>query len=186
MNLFFRLLGVIITALFRKQDTDLLGTTKLNFRVWLTDQDMFMHLTNSRYLSFSDLGTINYIVRIGYMSVFRDRGWTPVICAQTMNVSRMLKTPQDFEVHTRLTGWDDTYIGLQHSFIRKGKSHAEVYVIARLAGRDGSRPTPHDLVAAGGKTEKSPPLPKPFLELIEKAEAARHKKVPINRLEPAQ
>ena len=45
MNLFFRLIGVVIAALLRKEDTELLGTTKLKFRVWLTDHDMFMHMT---------------------------------------------------------------------------------------------------------------------------------------------
>ena len=178
MNLFFRLIFVAIKALFRKEDMDLLGTSVLEFRVWLTDQDMFAHMTNSRYLSFSDLGTMNFIIRIGYMRVFQSRGWVPVICAQTMNVSRMLTTPQKFEVHTRLAGWNDTYVGLHHTFMRNDRKHADVYVLARLAARDRSKPTPYDLVAAGGKTVASPTFSKPFLDLIEEAEGARKDKRP--------
>lgn len=173
MNLFFRLVFMIVRALMRKKDESFYGPTRLGFRVWLTDQDMFAHMTNSRYMSFSDLGTINYLIRANFGKVLRARGWTPVICAQSMIVTRMLKTPQKFEVETRLVAWDDTYIALKHTFLRKEEPTAHVYVLGRLTAKDRSKPTPNDLALAMGVTDKSPEFTEPFRKLISVANSHR-------------
>lgn len=173
MNLFFRLVFMVIRALFSRKTAPFYGPTRLKFRVWLTDQDMFAHMTNSRYSSFSDLGTINYLIRAGFGKVLRKRGWAPVVCAQSMVVSRMLKTPQSFDIETHLVAWNETYIGLQHTFIRNDRPTAHVYVLGRLTAQDRSKPTPHDLALAMGVTEKSPEFTQPFLKLIEVADGVR-------------
>lgn len=173
MNLFFRMILVFIRASLRKSSIDVLGKATLKFRVWLTDQDMFAHMTNSRYMSFSDLGTINFIMRSGCWNEMRKRGWYPVICAQSMTVSRMLKFPQRFEVKTNLVGWNDTYVGISHTFIRDDRTHAQVNVLARFASRDRKRIKPQDMINAVGSEALSPEIPAVFQQLIEEAESAR-------------
>jgi len=173
VNLFLRLILVFIRASLSKQRFGILDETRLRYRVWLTDQDMFAHMTNSRYLSFSDLGTINYIMRTGCWSILRKRGWFPVICAQSMVISRMLKTPQKFEVVTKITGWTEAYVGLSHKFYRQGHQHAEVRVIARFASKDKSRVSPQAMIDATGGKVDSPQLPAPYLAMIEDIEQAR-------------
>ena len=173
MNLFFRLVWVFLKASFAKEKITVLGSAVLKFRVWLTDQDMFAHLTNSRYMSFSDLGTINFIIRSGFWGVMRKRGWFPVICAQSMTVSRMLKTPQAFEVSTNLVGWNDTYVGISHTFTRHGQVHAQVNVLARFTSGKRKKITPQDVIRAAGSDTQSPQMPEAFERLILQIDAAR-------------
>ena len=176
MNLFLRLLVVFFRGTFSRRRIGLLDPASLDYRVWLTDQDMFMHMTNSRYLSFSDLGTINYIIRTGCWKILRRKNWYPIICAQTMVVSRMLTTPQKFRLTTRITGWTDTYVGLSHTFVCKGRQHAEVRVIARFMSRDKTKVTPQAMIDEVGEKITSPALPEPYLRMIADIEAARSDK----------
>lgn len=173
MNLFFRLLIVFIRARMSKQKIGATEPVKIDFRVWLTDQDMFMHMTNSRYLSFSDLGTINYMVRAGFWKILRKKGWFPVICAQSMVITRMLDTPNKFQLVTKIIGWTDTYVCISHKFIYRNRQHAEVSVVARFASRDKQLVVPQNLIDASGQTLTSPELPAAFLALIKDVETRR-------------
>lgn len=173
MNLFFRLMIVFLRASLSRNRIGILDSSRLKYRVWLTDQDMFAHMTNSRYMSFADLGTINYIMRSGCWPVLRKKGWYPVICGQSMTVSRMLKTPQKFEIISELTGWDDTYVGLSHRFMRNGKQHAEVRVIARFASRNRKKVTPQDMIDAVGSDAVSPAMPDAYQTMIDDVEIGR-------------
>ncbi|MEM6535493.1 MAG: acyl-CoA thioesterase, partial [Pseudomonadota bacterium] len=173
MNLFFRLLRIFLSSLFAGKHVGLLTQTTLNFRVWITDQDMFMHMTNSRYLSFGDLGTINYILRTGSWTQLRKRGWFPVICGQTMIISRMMAFPQKFELRSRVTGWDDAYVGLLHEFYSKGRKTAEVKVVAKFASTDRKTVAPDDMVALVDPGAVNPGLDQDFQDLIERIKLAR-------------
>ena len=174
MNLFLRLLLVFIRASLSKKDTSIFGSTKLKSRVMLTDQDMFAHMTNSRYFSFSDLGTINFIIRTGCWSHLRKRGWFPVICTEKAVFVRMLRWRQAFEVETRLAGWTDTYICLEHTFLRKEALVARVQLVARFASQKrGERVSMSDVTALLGVEDASPPLSDNFAELVAEMETAR-------------
>lgn len=165
MNLFFRLIGVFLSAIFSKKDNQITDLFKLKFSVWLTDQDMFAHMTNSRYFSLSDLGTINFIIRSGCWSTMRKRGWIPVIISEKVVISKMLKFPQKFDLETQVTCWDETYVCLQHKFMRNGRKHAEVNVLARFASTDRSPVNPQMVLTVVGHQISSPPPTKTFLEL---------------------
>lgn len=132
-----------------------------------------MHMTNSRYLSFSDLGTINYIMRTGCWSELKKRRWYPVICAQSMIITRMLTTPQKFELVTKIAGWTDTYVGISHTFMHRGRKHAEVRVIARFASRDKSKVAPQDMIDAVGSNISSPVLSDDYISMIDQIEERR-------------
>lgn len=173
MNLFFRLVAMFIEAAFSKHRIGMLDEVKRSYRVWLTDQDMFAHMTNSRYLSFGDLGTLNYIIRSNFWPGLRKNGWFPVICGQTMVVSKMLRTPQKFDVVTNVVGWDETYVGLRHSFMRGGKQYAEVRVIARFASSKGGGVSTVTVLDAMPFHYDSPDFPPEYLELIRTVETAR-------------
>ena len=173
MNLFFRLLGIFLRSFFAGKHVGLLDQTVLRFRVWITDQDMFMHMTNSRYLSFGDLGTINYILRTGSWSQLRKRGWFPVICGQTMVISRMLSFPQKFELRSRVTGWDDSYVGLLHEFYAKGRKTAEVKVVAKFASTDRTPVTPAQMVELIDPGAVNPGLDQDFKDLITRIKLGR-------------
>ncbi|MEQ9316332.1 MAG: thioesterase family protein [Henriciella sp.] len=174
MNLFFRLLLVFLRATFSKKNDDVFAETELRSRVMLTDQDMFAHMTNSRYFSFSDLATINYIIRTGYWPKLRKAGWVPVVAAESVTFARTLKAHQAFVIKTRLQGWDERYICLEHNFIRNGKQTARVRSIARFASRrKGKSVTMADVMNLLGVERPSPALPEPYQRLIEDIQADR-------------
>ncbi len=176
MNLFFRLLRVFITALFSKKNNPILKPVSRTYRVWITDQDMFAHMTNSRYLSFSDLGTINYIIRSGTWAVLREMGWFPVICGQTMAVARMLRFPHKFKVTTRITGWNEKYVGLLHEFSSRGRTTAQVKVVARFASNDRKQVNPQSMVDILDPETKNPGLAPEYLSIIDQIEDLRTSK----------
>jgi acyl-CoA thioesterase FadM len=182
MNLFFRLLLVFIRARLSGQRIGMLDPTRLKFRVWLTDQDMFAHMTNSRYMSFGDLGTINYILRSGFWPVLRKRGWFPVICAQYVIITRMLSTPQAFELVTRVVGWDDTYVAIEHQYRRGDTVHARMRVVARFASQKRKRVLTGDVMQAMGVTDQSPALPDYFADMISEV---RDRRTETRQSEPA-
>ncbi|MGB3627091.1 MAG: thioesterase family protein [Henriciella sp.] len=174
MNLFFRLLFVFLRAHFSKKDTDPFDETEIRSRVMLTDQDMFAHMTNSRYFSFSDLATTNFIIRTNFWSRLRKRGWVPVVTAESVTFVKSLRAHQAFSVKTKLVGWDEKYICLEHDFIHKGQKTARVRIVARFASRTkGERVMMSDVVNLLGVDRQSPPLPDPYRRLIEDIRADR-------------
>ena len=173
MNLFFRLLLVFFRARFAKQQLGIFDEAVLKSRVLLTDQDMFAHMTNSRYFSFSDLAIINYIVRIGCWPILRKKGWFPVVCGEDVILTRMLRTPQKFEIRSRLAGWTEDYICFHHRFVRDDKQTAEVHIVARFASRKLEKVTIPNVVDAVGYDGESPQLSEHFLTMIRNIERAR-------------
>ena len=124
MNLLLRLMWIVLRARFAARHTPLTAPIRRRFRVWLTDQDMFLHMTNSRYLSFSDLGRVDLFTRSGLNRLLRQKGWRTSISAQTMTINRMLKTPNAFELETRVHGWNDQFLVVEQTFLRKGRNAA--------------------------------------------------------------
>ena len=173
MNLFIRLLFVFLRANLSRERVSLFDTTRIKAKVRLTDQDMFAHMTNSRYFSFSDLAVINYIVRTGTWTKLKARGWIPGVCSESVTLSRMLSWRDRFEIETRLIGWTDTYMCLEHDFLHKGKLTARIRIISRFASRKRERVTMEDVVAHLGVERASPPLPPEFEAMVNDVEAAR-------------
>ncbi|WP_084399929.1 acyl-CoA thioesterase [Henriciella aquimarina] len=176
MNLFLRLLMTFIRARLSKETPGLFETTRIRSRVMLTDQDMFAHMTNSRYFSFSDLAIINYIVRTGCWTKLRKQGWFPVVCSESVTFARMLRAHQAFTVETRLVGWTDTYICLEHCFLRGKKETATVRIVARFASRKKDRVLMEDVTALLGVEDASPELPDTYLGMIDDVQEARTRK----------
>ncbi|WP_300378982.1 acyl-CoA thioesterase [Henriciella sp.] len=176
MNLFLRLLMTFLRARLSRERPGLFDITRIRSRVMLTDQDMFAHMTNSRYFSFSDLAIINYIIRTGCWKKLRKQGWFPVVCSETVVFSRMLRAHQAFEIETHLVGWTSTYICLEHRFTRKNKETARVRIVARFASRRQERVSMDDITRLLDVETASPPLDEAYQGMIADVEAARARK----------
>lgn len=169
MNLFFRRLWVYIRAQLSSKDGLITDIYSIPFRVWLTDQDTFLHLTNSRYLSFSDLGRLNMLIRSGIREILQREAWDLVICSQTRTIARMLKSPQTFEMACQITGWTDEHLAICHRFQRSSKTHAEVNSLVRIQNRAGEIIPVSHLLQALEVSDPSPPLTSVFADLVERA-----------------
>ena len=64
MNLWFRLLKILLLGFLGKR-VKWDAPTRVFFRVWPTDLDINLHMTNSRYLAMMDMARINMMLRTG-------------------------------------------------------------------------------------------------------------------------
>ena len=173
MNLFFRLLRILLPAWFARKQTHILDVHTIRSAVWIGDHDPMGHMTNSRYSSFTDLGIMNFMGRTGTLKAFRKRGWLPIIQHEALTYFSSMSFPQKFELQTRMVGWDGTYMCFRHTFVSKGKTIATSRMIARLIGRRKERVTADMALEALGMPMESPPLEKPFLDAIAELRAER-------------
>lgn len=174
MNLFFRLCLILLKAAFRRHpNCHVLDTTSRSFSVWLTDQDVLGHMTNSRYFSFTDLAMIDFMLKTGALKIARQRKWLPIICFEDLGFHRMLKFPQRFSLSTRICGWTENYIVFQHEFTRDGNLHSDGFSLARFVHRSGGAVKISDVADAFGIDGASPALPDAAALAVQRMHSAR-------------
>ncbi len=158
MNLFLRLLVLLLTVAFRPR-CDILGPTRKRFIVWPPDLDVLLHVNNGVYLSMLDVARTDMMLRSGMTSRLRKHGFYPVVAAETIRFRRSLQLFQAFEIETMVIGWDEKAFIIQHRFIRRGEVVAEAVVRARFLKRGGGTVSSRQLLDVVGKTGPSPELP---------------------------
>ncbi len=120
MNLWFRLLWVLLTAR-RRGSLDLPGgASTLSFRVWPHDLDLSVHMNNGRYLTLMDLGRLDILVRSGLWREVMRHHWTPIASAIAIRFQRELRPFQKFRLETRLLCWDATLVVMEQIFVVDG------------------------------------------------------------------
>src|SRR6187401_2614252 len=127
MNLFLRLLLLLLTARFRARCAPL-GPARKRFFVWPPDLDVLMHVNNGVYLSMLDVARVDMMLRSGAFGRFGARGIYPVVAAQTIRYRRSLRLFERFEVETRVVGWDEQAFFVEHTFLRRDEVVAEAVV----------------------------------------------------------
>lgn len=148
MNLIFRLIFQLLTSCFRLQQS-LLDTAVLRMRVWPTDLDINLHLTNSRYLALMDLGRIELMLRTSMMGKALKRRWLPVVSIANLQFRREIGPLERFTLHTRLLGWDEKWFYMEQRF-ETARGVAAVGIVKGLfRGPQGNVPS-QELVALSG------------------------------------
>ncbi|MFA5955937.1 thioesterase family protein [Hyphomicrobium sp.] len=120
MNLWFRLMWVLLTARRRGALTLPNETSVLSFRVWPHDLDLSVHMNNGRYLTLMDLGRLDVLVRSGLWRQVLRHHWTPIASAITIRFQRELRPFQKFQLETRLLCWGPTLVVMEQTFIIDG------------------------------------------------------------------
>jgi acyl-CoA thioesterase FadM len=120
MNLWLRLIWLLLTARQRGHLSLPGDVSVLPFRVWPHDLDLSAHMNNGRYLTLMDLGRTDVMLRSGlWREVWRNK-WTPIASAITIQFRRELRTLQKFRLETRLVCWDATLVVMEQSFFMCG------------------------------------------------------------------
>ena len=158
MNLYLRVLAVLLRYWFGRRRGSLLEPSTLTFHVLPNDLDPNWHLNNGRYLTIMDLGRLDLTLHSGLMRQVIRRHWMPVLGGATISYQRPLKLFQRYTLTTRIVGWDEKWIYMEQSFDSRGKRAATALVKGLLRGSDGSVPTP-EVMASVGLEVPSPPLP---------------------------
>jgi YbgC/YbaW family acyl-CoA thioester hydrolase len=149
VNLYFRLLLLRLRTRHARR-TSLWDGARTPFRVTLTDLDPLRHVNNGKYLSLLDLGRLDMMLRSGFWGALTERGWYPVVAAQTITYKRSLTLGQRFELVTRVLGVDDRAVYLEQTFVRRGQVVARAVVQARFLRRTGGTVSPDELLDAVG------------------------------------
>lgn len=162
MNLYFRLLVVILSYLLRRNRCHPLEIGRLRFRVWPSDLDLNLHMNNGRYLGMMDLGRFDLMLRAGLVSKGIVERWMPVVADLKIRYRQSLNPFQSFELHTRLVGWDRKWFYLEQRFVSQGKLMARALVRTAFVGQ-GRTLSCEEIVNAMGLEITSPPVGEEFL-----------------------
>lgn len=158
MNLFFRLLHILIFSRFRSS-VGIMEECATPFRVWFTDLDVLRHMNNGVYLSLQDLARVDYMTRAGAARQIAAQGWYPVVASETIRFRRSLQPLQKFEIRTRLISWDDKYLYLEHKFTSREQVIAVGMIRARFLSKAGGTVAPQDLMKALNLNLQPPAFP---------------------------
>jgi acyl-CoA thioesterase FadM len=120
MNLWVRLLWLLLTAQRRGHLSLPRDSSMLNFRVWPHDLDLSLHMNNGRYLTLMDLGRLDAMVRSGLWREVLRHKWTPIASAITIRFQRELRLFQKFRLDTKLLCWDASLVVMEQIFVFDG------------------------------------------------------------------
>ena len=115
MRLRFRLIRIILAALFRRKKLYLDGVSVLHFTVMPSDC-VFTLVGNDRYHSFMDLGRLDLLIRHGGWHMLLFEKMQPFVFATHVRYCAPLKMFQPFALHTRLIHWSNTSFWMEHVF----------------------------------------------------------------------
>jgi acyl-CoA thioesterase FadM len=157
MNLWFRLLRVLVQGLLRAR-VPWDARTRLDFRVWPLDLDLNLHMTNARYMALMDLGRMNLILQTGLGRLVVRERWGPVIASALVRFRRPLHLLEAFSLSTRIIGWDEKWIFIEHRLERGGDLICHALVKGLFMSPKGAVP-PARIAEALGHDGDSPALP---------------------------
>ena len=149
MNLFLRLFWLLTVGRLRSR-VGPLGPCRTPFRVLPTDLDVMLHMNNGVYLSLMDLARVDLLRRSRLFEPVRERGWYPVVTAQTIQYRRSLKLFQRFSIVTRVLSWTDKSILIEQRFERGAETVAYALIRGRFLTRAGATVSMRDLMKLAG------------------------------------
>ncbi|MFN0219713.1 MAG: thioesterase family protein [Hyphomicrobium sp.] len=135
MNLWLRVLWLLLSARRRGPLRLPEESSTLLFRVWPHDLDLSLHMNNGRYLTVMDLGRLDVMVRSGLWRAAVRHRWTPIAGAIAIRFRRELRRFQTYRLETRLVCWDRTLVVMEQAFvIDSGEREGQVAARALFKG----------------------------------------------------
>ncbi len=165
MNLYLRLFYMLIASFFKGKLSGALEETALDFWVLPNDLDLNGHMNNGRYLTIMDIGRMDFVLRLRLAGYVIQNGYIPVLSSAAMRYRLPLLPFQKYRLTTRILGWNDKWVFMEHRFIiTGGKKDGAVAAIGLVKGSFFSKKTrgtipTGEIMAAIGMTQQSPPIP---------------------------
>src|SRR3712207_1874095 len=126
MNLWLRLLHLIIASFVRPRLDAVRDVSRLAFRVWPHDLDTSLHMNNGRYWTLMDLGRTDIMIRSGLWRPILRHGWVPVVNAGQIRFRRELRPFRPFTLESRILTWTDTHVVMEHRLVSASKDSSTV------------------------------------------------------------
>ena len=120
MNLWLRVLHLIIASVFRPKLDPVRDVSRLRFRVWPHDLDTSLHMNNGRYWTLMDLGRTDIMIRSGLWRVILRHKWLPVVSAGQIRFRREMRLFRPFALETRILTWSEGQVVMEHRLVSEG------------------------------------------------------------------
>lgn len=157
MNLYFRMLRIFWFSWLAKK-APVFAKTVITLRAWPLDCDINLHLTNSRYFAFMDLGRTDYVCRQKMLRKLLRRKWLPVVAASEVTFIRPIKPLQKFKLSTELLCWDEKYQYFYQRFYSADTTFATA-LVKTAAYNNGKAVKSDKIVALSQMGLTSPEIP---------------------------
>jgi acyl-CoA thioesterase FadM len=175
MNLYLRLLWLLLSSRWRPAIVLPKGASVLRFRVWPHDLDPSMHMNNGRYLTIMDLGRLDIMLASGLWRAVLAHKWTPIASSVKIRYRREIRVFQRYRLQTRLVAWVGDHVVMEQVFVlESGPRAGQVAAVALFKGglydRAEKKFVPiARLMAESGVHAENPPL-SPEVEAFLKAD----------------
>ena len=171
MLLLLRFLYVISRSRFRSRIGPL-DESVVRFTVLPQDCDLNFHLNGGRFVSFMDVARVELIGRTRLLGMLLRRGLRPIMGGCVVRYRRSILPFERFDIRTRVVGWDEKWIYVEHIVEKDGEFCAIGHARTVIRGRNGTI-APKDVLALLKLGElASPPLPE-FVRAWSAAEELR-------------
>ncbi|WP_394940248.1 acyl-CoA thioesterase [Psychromicrobium sp. YIM B11713] len=137
MHLLFRTLLHLFLS-YRRTPLSLWGHSSIKLRAWPADIDLYGHVNNGRYFSLMDLGRVDLMIRSGIWKKLQQKGWRPVMSAETISFRKSLKMWQRYTMESRLIGFDDRAMYFEQCMVVSGEIYVRAFMAMRVVG--GGKP----------------------------------------------
>src|SRR5690606_5912070 len=107
MNLYLRMLWVLIASKWKPTMTVEALQNALELRVLPNDLDLNLHMNNGRFLTICDLSRVDLFIRTGLAALMVQNKWAPIISRHTMDYRRPLSPFQKYTVTMSIDRWDE-------------------------------------------------------------------------------
>lgn len=181
MNLYIRLLWVLLSSFFKKKLESIFSVSELTFRVMPHDLDLNGHMNNGRYLVIMDLGRLDLIMRNGTMRFMMKQKSVPILGASKIRYRIPLSPFQKYKLKTQILCWDNKWAYMEQRFVIDDESPKKgaVAAIAIVKGNFYSKKNkemvnPEEMLKIMNMEGlESPPIPNHVQKWIEAEEALK-------------
>lgn len=140
MNLYLRLIWVVVVSLFRKRIA-VTERLSLSLRILPNDLDINNHVNNGRYLALLDLASVQLFIRSGLAGYMWKNRFRPVIGGVTITYRKGLKLFEHAMLSIQLHAWDSRWNYFRFEFRNaKGELAAAGFFKGAFYSRQGLYP----------------------------------------------
>lgn len=139
---------VLIAAKFR-EPMSIRDRSVVNFRVGLTDADMFGELNNARYLAFMELARWDFSYRVGFFALMRSKKWGLAVGGASIRYRRRIPLFRKFSVSAELLCHDGRWFYFLQEFHARDVICASALIKVGATSKQGLVPAAEVAYAMG-------------------------------------
>jgi len=146
MNLYLRLIWVILNARRREVITEDNMGNEIVTTIMPNDLDLNLHVNNGRYMTLCDFNRVDLFVRSGLAAIMIKNKLAPIVAEHTMTYIKPLRVFSRIRITMQVTHWDEKYFYAVHKFYRGEQAVAEGTSKALVVSRKDGRLAPVQVV----------------------------------------